>query len=160
MGRIKKSPIIFTLLVLIVSVWLGTIVLVTQSPYQTEDAGTGGLSVFQGAEQVAIELGKTLRPGDIVYTDGYAGVPLEYYFDRNGISSGYLYPNLKRVEVADPDSAKRVFLVAGEEGEGHTLDDALSRAVKHGSLKKDIFRDNNQTGIELDHAQIMVIETD
>ncbi len=157
MGRSRISPVVFTVFVLIVAVWLGTIVLSTQSPYQTEELGTVGLSIFRGAEQVALELKDTLKPGDIVYSDGYAGVPLEYYFDKNGIPSGYLYPNLKGAAVTSPDRVKRVFLVAGEEEEGHSLDDALSRAVRHGGLEKEGSYDLDQS-IELDHSKIVIIE--
>ena len=111
-GRGYKN-VLFTVLVLAISAWIGINVIVSQSvPSSTQTA------TIRHAKEIAIFLKQYLRPGDRVLIFGFHITPVKYYFDVYDVPQACLRTKLS--------SSHRILAIVSKSS-NQTLAEVLAR---------------------------------
>jgi hypothetical protein len=89
MKSLVRRDLLYAIGILLVSLWVGVRVLQSGSVLASVETGA-----LPSAEEIALYLEETLRPGDALVSIFPSDAPLHYYFKRHGLSDAYFYiPN-------------------------------------------------------------------
>lgn len=105
----KYKPLLFPILAITLSLWVGVNTVQTQSIYYSNPS--------IDAEQITLFLKDFLRPGDKIVRDGWLGSPMLYYFNLYGVP-------VKHINL---DSEPRGRLLVIDNVRGESIDEMLDQ---------------------------------